>query len=1083
MTHACFHLRLRSVLAALAVAVSAASARAQDGPLFQGAGIPAPPRQNQEWIVPANALPGGVADAVAELFKEGLADPRGCEYREIQVVVGSCWGGSDVMKTHGWVLPSAEKQRFAVCWSGLVYPVVAVGEPASVKDDITAALKKDEAQLDEARQRDEQSEKQRQDEAKRQGTEYQRVDWPRRWNTRVTPEPLGIAHEALRPIKAALLLRLGETELAEKVWSQWFGVKLQEQAEDPYLTLANDWTWSLFDRAICAHIRGDDRLALASAMQLQALQPVVDATAARRGVPRRDNGQGGKAPYLGFLDQLPDLVADEQRRVKEPAYTPVLQMEQSPQGRARILALVRDLELVSARQTSQPGGVNLAGDPIVQALVKCGDDAVEPLLDCLETDRRLTRSVRFWRDFAPSRTIIGVHEAAYVALAGILQTDFFGVGSTGDSLTAHGEEGRKEVAAGIRAYWKRFKGLTLQERWYEVLRDDKAPPGQWLEAADNIVQDSDVDVQRSSMFGGGWTSLPARTPGQVVPMRGEPLRAKTNPGVSDLLLKRISATAPDPDQTQLGLALALAKWDGKNHFEDLRKLTAGLAQRFSSPQNRDSAGAGLLRLYQARIDAGDPKALSEYAAWVVTVPREGLGFLVDSLFEILWQHPADPDIRGAAHQLFEDPSSPWVPLIKKSAYGADSLFRSPLVGLPEFRTELRRGLADKSPAGSATIESSGYVNVSVDNGWSGGGGGSWLEDKTAPPVGTLVHFRMCDLYAQQLSGIEGFPKFEFYWPESQREQAIAACLAHLQHYGDLYQYLPQDRYDYEYAGAGRPEAQIHFPRLDRPATPDDVAQNRAIFALDGQRRVWKLPQFPMRASWATLRDNPEQGVSMVDGKAKDVIVYATEGRVFQAEEVLVDGKWRRYFGFVGPFHLAKVPASEIEFPATIPMGAIGRELEAGFTGPGSVQQYGGEQTVNFFPGDPLPMTLKVRNCGGVDQALPGVFLQPTSDHKALPHGVSLSLGYSSTVIKIGAYAPASAWTPVAPWKENIVADAQPDGPTLAPTQDVAVMTFDPRDFFDLRNPGTYKLEAHFKGPGGLTGTSAPAFFTISPKRP
>ena len=39
----------------------------------------------------------------------------------------------------------------------------------------------------------------------------------------------------------------------------------------------------------------------------------------------------------------------------------------------------------------------------------------------------------------------------------------------------------------------------------------------------------------------------------------------------------------------------------------------------------------------------------------------------------------------------------------------------------------------------------------------------------------------------------------------------------------------------------------------------------------------------------------------------------TEGKVFQAEEVLVDGRWERFCGFVGPYHLAKVPATEIKF--------------------------------------------------------------------------------------------------------------------------------------------------------------------------
>ena len=74
------------------------------------------------------------------LFDQGIADPRGCEYRQVEVVTGNCWSGdSGICKTHGWVLPevAGEKQRFAVCWNGLVYPAVSVGD----KSDMTADMK------------------------------------------------------------------------------------------------------------------------------------------------------------------------------------------------------------------------------------------------------------------------------------------------------------------------------------------------------------------------------------------------------------------------------------------------------------------------------------------------------------------------------------------------------------------------------------------------------------------------------------------------------------------------------------------------------------------------------------------------------------------------------------------------------------------------------------------------------------------------------------------------------------------------------------------------------------------------------
>jgi hypothetical protein len=191
---------------------------------------------------------------------------------------------------------------------------------------------------------------------------------------------------------------------------------------DPYLELAGDWAWALFDHMICAHMRGDEASALAAARKLSEVQPRIEAEAARRGFPRQryyDSARSGKEkPYLDFLEQLPQLLADLERRTREGYRVSVVEtgLTNLPTHPERVAALVRDLELVQARQWSQPGGVNPAEDPIVQALIREGDPAVEPLLDCLEQDKRLTRSVGFGRDFFRGRTVIPVASAARSAL-------------------------------------------------------------------------------------------------------------------------------------------------------------------------------------------------------------------------------------------------------------------------------------------------------------------------------------------------------------------------------------------------------------------------------------------------------------------------------------------------------------------------------------------------------------------------------------------------------------------------------------------------------------------------------------------
>ena len=111
---------------------------------------------------------------------------------------------------------------------------------------------------------------------------------------------------------------------------------------------------------------------------------------------------------------------------------------------------------------------------MVSLLIQEGEAAVEPLLACLENDTRLTRSVHFSCDYDTLRyrRPVGVSEAAYVTLADILGTDFFGNAITRDDLTSRGKPGRMALAKRIRDYFNKYKGLPREERWYRILLDD-----------------------------------------------------------------------------------------------------------------------------------------------------------------------------------------------------------------------------------------------------------------------------------------------------------------------------------------------------------------------------------------------------------------------------------------------------------------------------------------------------------------------------------------------------------------------------------------------------------------------------------
>src|SRR5579859_6005662 len=225
--------------------------------------FPIPPQQQAKWDADTNLVSPEFASATRMLFDQGLADPRGCEYREIEIHVGEVWrvdGG--IIKTRGWVLPGSSNSNhtFAICWNGLVYPVVSVGAQTNLQVDMESLINFASS-----------------------NSSRMHLDL----YGRAFPEKESVAVNSLLPIKVCLLVRLGQNDLAAKVWNaceislqkQNFG---REQPKDPYLMLAGDWAWVLFDRTICAHMRGDVPLALVSARELAEIQPKIEAEAARR---------------------------------------------------------------------------------------------------------------------------------------------------------------------------------------------------------------------------------------------------------------------------------------------------------------------------------------------------------------------------------------------------------------------------------------------------------------------------------------------------------------------------------------------------------------------------------------------------------------------------------------------------------------------------------------------------------------------------------------------------------------------------------------------------------------------------------
>ena len=457
-------------------------------------------------------------------------------------------------------------------------------------------------------------------------------------------------------------------------------------------------------------------------------------------------------PYVEFLGQLPQILADLEHREKEGHPVSVVQsgLQNITNQTERIAALIGDLDLVQARQWSQPGSVDLPEDPIVSALIQEGDLAVEPLLDCLDNDKRLTRSVGFGRDFFRGRTVISVRATARVALLSILQADF------GDGT------------AEIRAYWDKYKNLNLADRWYAMLNDDHAAV-RWGEAASRIVQPENI-----ATYPGGFSVVRPAPTNMPVRLRGEILRSKANPSVSELMARRATEVPRDnPNAYDISAAcqmgLYLAAWDAPTAGPVVKTLSKRCAtvMAYSGAQ----LGGLLAKLSLARAQAGDADAFEDYAAWLPTTSPADMGFTISEYLEPLKQFPTNTVLASAAEKMFDDTNSAWSRLPWPQS-DSENPVSSDLVNVPAFRRLIVRELDRKEVCGYISWQTNGMVNFSVNNLHMCGSFIYSFPNSNKTINGTSTELRWCDWTALSLATGKHIPPYDPFASVEKRNEAL-----------------------------------------------------------------------------------------------------------------------------------------------------------------------------------------------------------------------------------------------------------------------------------------------------------------------
>lgn len=707
-----------------------------------------------------------------------MADPRGCDYREAETVIGDFRRGSGrTIKIHAWILPAAASNaqtNYAIGWNGLIYPVASIGSTADWKQDAAKMIR-----------------------AMQPPAIPKKIIFEVGAQVHVD-EDYSVAIGCLTPPKAAIIFRIGTPELVEQC-AQLF------PPQDPFLALSTGYIWTTFNRGVTAHMRGDDPLAYDLVTSLEKTRVFCEAEANARGFELQPSLPGSglhsardsrREFYYPFLKTFPLFLTDQRRR--HARQTPLRDPAAATNKADRIAALIDQLENVAARPVNEYwADVDLPGDPTVKALIAEGWDAIESLLQCYEHDARLTRIVpTSFFDWPPPLTPVEVRSAAYTAIEGIIKTPQFAPQFSRNNTTDEKEAIYKASATNIREYVKKYSGTTDDERLFAILKDDH---GNWLEAATAIVQPASRPVMPLIEWRYPW-GLPFSLEDKTQ-MHGGSLKAKSNPSVTELLVKRIDDTLgrekdDDDDANALNgacnLLFCLAKWDPPIAIKTAQKLSA-LSEATLSPGNyrsycshMDLAGQFAV-ISEFRAQMGDTNALHEYALWLRSIDPEHFFLQIGTMLHPLAKYPEVAGWDDIPKLVFNDAGSVWCNYLFKEnipdpkrmsspSLNVETFFDTALINNSSFREFIIRLLREKSPVGKIVGETAhGYwldQHLSVNRRYG------YTVD--APKDGTEINgktFRTCDLYAWLLSKrIDGAPSFELYWPEERRNEAISAII-------------------------------------------------------------------------------------------------------------------------------------------------------------------------------------------------------------------------------------------------------------------------------------------------------------------
>ena len=802
------------------------------------------------------------------LFQEFLFDPRGAERVAIPKTTATRWVGFRNSPLQGWRVRGQAGKPDVVHFSDGSTETLQPGHEVTPVDFVAECrgryITEPPGPADE---------KQRQ-EFRRRGEEVSRGLWGE--------------HDAAI---AAWLYRLGEPELA--------ALALKRDQQSPHYPadyrkqLRDHGAYSLYAKMQICFINRADQLALDYGELLEKRYPPEKPEKAAE--PSEDTG--------------PDLLEELRRRKKLARFgkgVPELKPEGYEQWpvEKKVAYQIDSFDECDAMQFSSPGSVSFNDDPRVVELVRLGDAAVQALIDTLEHDERLTRSVHYHRTYNTTGHLLGVREPALEALEQILRTGhltYRGFNTT-DNLTNAKPEVLKAFVAHAREHWKKYGHLTFEQRMLLFLRESDSAGK--LRAAENLAN-LGTKTELSRYVSRGSTTAKREEP--VV----ESLFKLENPTVAEAIFAALEQVS-----TIQGVSTPEGRMSQRQSAEaSFLPCLVRLGDRRIAPRIRErlrepTTALGRLELCIALHYLGDSEPFNE---WCDEFRLGKLQFASPEEPRFVWpktnDHYQNSQYFGNTPpglMMVRDLSRAKLPAADAALYAlaeknhpqhklAAEYFLvieahwSPADPQHPFGLKfLCDGLEDRTPTDTSAEVRGNTIKYITNpkNDW-----GEELLDYLADPAQRQesVVQRRCDIYGRRLSSLMfGGPRFHPLLKDPD------ARLAELKLYHDRHagRFRRLEWYELQ-ALRLSPLSSAFIPNyavLTKPATPADVAAGRAMFTLGENAAVsgLKLPAVAVLAKDQAMMNPPRVLLVQAEVDAAGKTSYGVIG--IDGHQILHDGE-------------------------------------------------------------------------------------------------------------------------------------------------------------------------------------------------